>query len=189
MGRFPKFLQEGFADLTCGVDDRGSKYGNITILASDADSLSSYLDLSNYDKGNSYCYAAGYIFLRYLAKQISDSYDGSKSYAWKDGSSIVGTDAAELLTGNAKKQTIRAGAGNDTITAYGENMKIFGDDGDDYILTGTNSKNLTILAAAVMTLCLAAQVRTLCAAARATINSGATRAQILSFTTAATGKI
>lgn len=93
-------------------------------------------------------YVVGTMFCKYLMKQASNSYDSSKSYAWKDGSAIVGTSAAELLTGNGKNQTLKAGAGNDTITAYGEKMKVFGEGGDDYILTGFVAKNLTISAGA-----------------------------------------
>ena len=144
MGRFPKFLQEGFADLTCGIDDKNGKSSYMRSLAGDADRLASYLDLNNYNTGNSYYYAAGFMFYRYLAKQVSDSYDSLKSYAWKDGSSIVGTSAAEFLTGNGKNQTISAGKENDTITVYGEKIKVFGEDGNDYILVSSLASGASI---------------------------------------------
>ena len=131
------YMTEGMANLTGGGD-------GYTTLAANADILAAYLDVDNTFSEDGNVYTVGYMFWRYLMKQASDSYDSLKSYAWKDGSLIVGTDVAELLTGNGKNQTISADAGNDTITAYGEEMEIFGDDGDDYILTSKNAKNLTI---------------------------------------------
>ena len=134
MGSLPEFLQEGLADLTCGSDDIINKASLMQALSGNADSLASYLDVNTNGTGDLNYYVAGYMFLRYLAKQAVDNYDSSESYAWKDNSSIGGTSAAEFLTGNGTNQTITAGAGNDTITAYGDNTKIFGDAGNDSIL-------------------------------------------------------
>ncbi|MBD3878357.1 MAG: hypothetical protein SR1Q5_01545 [Quinella sp. 1Q5] len=124
----PNYMTEGMADLTAG----NTRY--MTELARNSMLLAQYLDLNNTFSSDTNVYAVGYMFWRYLMKQASDSYDSSKGYAWKDSSSIVGTDDAELLTGSGKGVTISAGTGNDTITAYGENMNVFGEDGDDYIL-------------------------------------------------------
>ena len=84
------------------------------------------------------------MFYRYLAKQISDSYDKSFAYPWKDGTSIVGTTGSELLTGSGKGVSIFGGAGNDTITAYGLNMKVLGEDGNDYILVSSLASSAEI---------------------------------------------
>ena len=141
MGSLPEFLQEGLADLTCGSDD--TKTSLIETFAGNADSLASYLDINKNGTGDLNCYVAGFMFLRYLAKQAVDNYDDAASYAWKDNSSIVGTSAAELLTGSGKNQTITAGDGNDTIIAYGDEMKIFGDAGNDSILTKGNAQTIS----------------------------------------------
>ncbi len=134
----PDYMTEGMADLTAG----NTRY--MTSLASDSTLLAQYLDPDNTFSSDTNVYAVGYMFWRYLMKQASDSYDDSKNYSWKDGSSIVGTNKAEFLTFNGKNQTISAGAGNDTITAYGEKSKIFGEAGDDYILTGSVASGLNI---------------------------------------------
>ena len=66
----PIFIGEGMAELTRGVDD--IRYSLINSLAKNADSLRDNLNIQ-LSKGNvdSSVYAAGYIFLRYLAKQAS----------------------------------------------------------------------------------------------------------------------
>ena len=124
----PNYMTEGMADLTAG----NTRY--MTELASAPTLLAQYLDFDNTFSSDTNVYAVGYMFRRYLMKQASDAYDSLKSYAWKEGSSIVGTSAAELLTGSGKGVIISAGKGNDTITVYGKNMKTIGEDGDDYIL-------------------------------------------------------
>jgi len=133
MGYFPKFLEEGLADLACGGDD----WRNLKCLAGNADNLAKYLDINNFDTVTDEYYTAGFMFYRYLAKQASDFYDSSKGYAWEYNPPTVGTNNADVLTSSANNITISAGAGNDTIAAYGEKMKIFGDDGDDFIAIST----------------------------------------------------
>lgn len=69
----PQFITEGTADLTCGTDD--TYKGNLMrSLAQDPSMLERYLDMTP-GTGNSYSYAAGFIFLRYLAKQSSNLAD------------------------------------------------------------------------------------------------------------------
>ena len=139
---------EGMADLT-----RGRYSDNYEFYPSySPDKLEYYLDLDkSFAKSTpeyGYMYFIGYTFWRYLMKQASDSYDSSKSYAWTDGSTIVGTSAAEILTSSGKNQTISAGKGNDTITAYGEKTKIFGEDGNDYILISSIASGASIVGGA-----------------------------------------
>ena len=119
--RFPQFLEEGLAELTHGIDDM--RDFEIESVASDADLLEACLDLDNYDTGDVFYYAAGYMFLRYLAKQAADNYDSSVIHAWEDNASIVGTKKAEFLTASGNNSTIKAGAGNDTLTAQGESLR------------------------------------------------------------------
>ena len=65
----PQFIKEGFAELTHGIDDeRGSR---IFDLAYDASRLNSALNLSNTGTGTADAYAAGYMFLRYFARQAA----------------------------------------------------------------------------------------------------------------------
>ena len=138
MTYFPQFMEEGMAELTGGIDDeRGTRIYNI---ASNADNLKTYLDIDNYKTGSANYYAAGYMFLRYMAKQISDAYDSLKSYSWTDGATIEGTSASELLTASGKGATIIAGSGDDTITAYGSNEVINGGEGDDSINAASDQK-------------------------------------------------
>ena len=136
MGRFPQFLAEGLAELTCGADHRRSSV--IKTLAGSPSKLKKYLDVDNYSTGSSNYYAAGYMFYRYLAKQAADSFDSKKNYAWTGKIIINGTSKSEFLTGNGKNSTINGSNGNDTISAYGDKMKIFGDKGNDLILSNGN---------------------------------------------------
>ena len=124
MGNLPRFLAEGLAELTCGADHRRASY--IKSLAGNATALKKYLDVTNYSTGDKNTYAAGYMFLRYLAKQTADSYNKKKSYAWTDNASIAGTAKADFLTGSGKNSSILGGAGNDSLSAQGDGMKIFG---------------------------------------------------------------
>lgn len=136
MSHSTPYMTEGMANLTGGSNDY--------TLADNPDKLEYYLDLNKNisyltNPGDYvYMYPVGYMFWRYLMKQASDSYDSLASYAWKDDSSIAGTDADDFLTGSGSNQTLSAGAGNDTITAYGDSAQVQGDDGDDYILTNGN---------------------------------------------------
>ena len=64
----PQFITEGTADLTHGTDDSRGYY--MRDLAKDPDSFARYLNMSP-GTGDNYSYAAGFVFLRYLAKQSS----------------------------------------------------------------------------------------------------------------------
>ena len=71
----PSFIVEGMADLVPGIDDwRGDVMKK---LAANPDNLARYFDLNTEISGTENVYAAGYMFLRYLAKQASDSYSSS----------------------------------------------------------------------------------------------------------------
>ena len=139
MTYFPQFMEEGMAELTGGIDDeRGTRIKNV---AENADALATYLNIDNYNTGNANYYAAGYMFLRYMAKQISDAYDGSTAYSWSDNVLIKGTSASELLTASGEGITINGGAGNDTITAYGSNEVIIGGKGNDSVYVDPEQGN------------------------------------------------
>lgn len=69
--KLPTFIKEGFAELTQGIDD----FRQVAILrvAMDTDNLASQLDLTNSTNKNvtTDTYAAGYMFLRYFARQAA----------------------------------------------------------------------------------------------------------------------
>ncbi|MBQ9479891.1 MAG: hypothetical protein IJU71_10095 [Selenomonadaceae bacterium] len=65
--KLPNFIVEGMAELTHGIDD--TRYSDIITLASNSSKLNSNLNVSDTKSSKSSIYAAGYIFLRYLAKQ------------------------------------------------------------------------------------------------------------------------
>ena len=68
----PKFIKEGIAELTHGIDDeRGS---SIFKIAYDATELDAGIDLSNTGTGSQAVgdgYAGGFMFLRYFARQAA----------------------------------------------------------------------------------------------------------------------
>ncbi|MBQ6297332.1 MAG: hypothetical protein IJK81_06530 [Selenomonadaceae bacterium] len=85
----PNFITEGMAELTHGADERAS---DIRQLVNNPTQLEARLDISN--KGNvsptDLDYAAGYIFLRYLAKQGSDSFpDETINYIISDDNTNI----------------------------------------------------------------------------------------------------
>ncbi len=67
----PTFIKEGFAELVQGVDD--DQQNAILRVARNTDSLAAQLDLTNNTTQNvtTDTYAAGYVFLRYFAKQAA----------------------------------------------------------------------------------------------------------------------
>ena len=152
----PQFIAEGMADLTNGIDDKRKSY--ITDLAKNPDLLKEWLDVNDTSSTSNYVYSAGYMFLRYLAKQTS--LQGINISNTKTKAKVTGTDNADTienyganstitaLGGNdfigsyVAKSSINAGGGNDTIdnTSYGTNTTLFGGAGNDSILNSANAK-------------------------------------------------
>ena len=89
----PQFLTEGFAELTHGIDD--DRTADIKYLAENPSMLQQALSIKNTGTGDRYCYSGGYMFLRYMAKQLADVVDNSP---WKDPSTVTGV----TLSGNNK---------------------------------------------------------------------------------------
>ena len=138
----PTFLKEGMAELTIGTDDhRGSI---VKSLAASPAALKAALSADS--SGNS-AYAAGYILLRYLAKQSAD-FNGTITLTEGDDTLDDATSAVMInaLGGNdsivsgGKFVTVSGGNDNDTLTGNGSNVSIGGGDGNDSIsVTGNNS--------------------------------------------------
>ena len=139
---FPQFLNEGMAELTGGIDDMRSY--TMSQVASSASNLRTYLNLNNFNTGNSSYYAAGYMFWRYLAKQASDAYDSLKAYAFSENKLLEGTSSSNMLTALGEGLTVDADAGNDTILAYGKNEMLIGGAGNDSIYLSSAADGTTV---------------------------------------------
>lgn len=121
----PISITEGLAELVHGIDDE--RFDEIQELAGNSTKLKKYLNTTKYEATDTYDYAAGYMFLRYLAMQ------GANEVPW------LNYDDEQILTGTSAKDTIRnfgsdveinGGKGNDYLVSYygyenNENKKIF----------------------------------------------------------------
>ena len=131
----PAFIKEGMADLTHGIDD-GSLKDSIKTLADSPALLQEALSLSRdrvtIPNVDSPSYVAGYIFLRYLAKQAStQGKDISNSIASK---TVSGGKYEDIIKNSASNVTISGGAANDYISnTAGDKVSISGGDGADQI--------------------------------------------------------
>lgn len=93
-GSYPAFIVEGAAQLTMGMDDW--KYDLINIASTtNVNALNNIFSISSYQQSEIEAYAGGYIFYRYIAKQLADVVDNSP---WKDPSTVTGV----TLSGNNK---------------------------------------------------------------------------------------
>ena len=111
----PALILEGTAELTGGMDD--SQDTNIKKAV------------------------AGYIFLRYLAKQASTR--GEDLYVSAEKKSLAGGQYEDTLAASADKVTIRGNASNDSLSNNGaSSVKILGGDGADQIFSYGNKITL-----------------------------------------------
>ena len=157
----PKFITEGLAELTHGIDDL--RDSNIEKLASDYKKLG---DALTFTSSGVSAYAGGYMFLRYLAKQVanpnssnssvttsydsgnitikgtvltvSKDYSGSKIDLSKYSSKGKTVDASSLskkitIIGNSNANSITAGSGNDTLYGGAGADKLYGNAGNDLL--------------------------------------------------------
>ena len=86
--RLPKYIKEGTAELVHGIDDYRKQ--KIQALAADLDTLKSVLENSAGPTDDS-AYAAGYMILRYMAKEAAES-DPEKNMAFQ-----IGTKASQTI--------------------------------------------------------------------------------------------
>ena len=126
--KLPQFIKEGMAELTHGIDDeRGS---TIYELAGNENysRLSEAVSLTNVSTGKTDCYAAGYMFLRWLDK------NGGTSSTGLVAETISGTSGNDNLTSEDGAKVINALGGNDSINInLGHNLTIKGGTGDNTI--------------------------------------------------------
>ncbi|MBR0290287.1 MAG: calcium-binding protein, partial [Selenomonadaceae bacterium] len=103
-GQLPKFIKEGFAELTHGIDDeRGN---TIFKIAYDADALDASLDLtdsntSSQTVGDSY--SGGYMFLRYFAKQAAN--ETLPAFGEITATVNLSSDGDYYISGNSTSET------------------------------------------------------------------------------------
>lgn len=91
----PQFFTEGIAELIHGIDDK--RTWNINQLATDADYLKTKLSMTS-GTGDSPTYAAGYMLLRYIAKQSATTNNSSAA-------SAVTSTQKKIPTGVTTKDT------------------------------------------------------------------------------------
>ena len=85
----PKYVKEGMAELIHGIDDY--RKGKIQSLANDPDTLKDVLENSGAPTDDS-AYAAGYMVLRYMAKQAASSEPEKSAYFQ------IGTKASQTIS-------------------------------------------------------------------------------------------
>ena len=85
----PKYVKEGMAELVHGIDDY--RKGKIQSLANDPDTLKGVLENSGAPTDDS-AYAAGYMVLRYMAKEAASSEPEKSAYFQ------IGTKASQTIS-------------------------------------------------------------------------------------------
>ncbi|MBR1730397.1 MAG: calcium-binding protein, partial [Selenomonadaceae bacterium] len=144
--KLPQFIKEGMAELTHGIDDERTSL--IRNLAANPSTLRNSLSLTNTGTGNTNAYAAGYMFLRYLAKQASDYGGDDINYIYNTNSTslVSGSSGVDSIYNSGKYSTISADDGNDTINnqSSGDYSSLNGGSGNDSINAGSNSYRVTL---------------------------------------------
>ena len=132
------FLTEGMAELTHGIDDE--RQDLIEYFAENPSKLQSYLRLDVNTTGDAGEYAAGYMLLRYLAKQSegleapADTTSGGGTDTGSGGSNETLSGGSSSITNWSNNNTVLTGtSGNDTISNYGSYVTINTGAGNDSI--------------------------------------------------------
>ena len=152
----PKFITEGLAELTRGIDD--IRTSAIKSLAKNPSTLQNSLSMST-GGTTTYTYAAGYIFLRYLAKTGAENFSATtsddvtlKSKTLTVGKNFSGT--LDLDDYSEKIKTVRASSLEKGILIYGNDNAnlLIGGSGNDTLsgskgndtLKGGGGKNIFV---------------------------------------------
>lgn len=125
--KLPQFIKEGMAELTHGIDDeRGNRIYELA-TSSNYSRLQSAMSITDSSTGSSDCYAAGYMFLRWLAKNAGNPYNALAAVETINASSGITSvsNGANLVNGTSSadyiyiyqghNDTVKASAGNDII--------------------------------------------------------------------------
>lgn len=142
---FPNFITEGMAELTHGIDDeRGTRISN---LAQDATLLKSSLNISKTTNASTNEYAAGYMFLRYFAKQAANSTVADSINTIDNRSSnvsVIGGSGIDSVYNAGSNVTISVGAGDDTVRNFGPNAAVYGGADNDSLYNDDKAVRSTI---------------------------------------------
>ena len=116
----PQFITEGLAELTRGIDHQYAT--TIRTLAGNSNTL---LENLNFNPGTSNwaSYAAGYMFLRYLAQQGATNHKAPALFDNEDNNQQNTTSGKSL----------KALAGNDTVGNWGNNVTLNTGSGNDSV--------------------------------------------------------
>jgi len=136
----PNFIMEGMAELTHGADERTI---DIKQLVANPTQLKARLNVNNVDSPADLDYSAGYIFLRYLAKQGAGDFSGgtdkTTNYVISGDNDIITTGGTYTIdknfTGTITINTTEAVSLDGTNSGNLEKVKI---------ITQSTTANLTI---------------------------------------------
>ncbi len=134
--KLPQFIKEGMAELTHGIDDE--RQDSIESLASSPSELKAALDLNDTGTGKEIAYSAGYMFLRYLAKQSAteDSTD-TDNIIDNTNRTVKAGGTYKIAQDFTGKITINT---TDAVTIDGGGVNF----SDVNIITSSNTADLTI---------------------------------------------
>ena len=104
----PQFLKEGLSELTHGADD--DRKSEIEALAASPYKLKNALVFDSYDS-----YAAGYMFLRYLAKQASQHYPTSGTVSKIAALQSKDVNASKYVSVENKLLTVKKNFANNML--------------------------------------------------------------------------
>ena len=140
--QLPQFIKEGMAELTHGVDD--TRLYSIKNLAKNPTLLKSSLNVDDTSTGSVNAYAGGYMFLRYLAKQVSSNVVEEDTTIPKlsiDGTTLTYGNSEEILfTVTGLKEGLTSTEGitvSDTVVVLSENVL---DENSTVEISGKNYK-------------------------------------------------
>lgn len=138
----PVFIKEGMAELTHGIDDFRTNSiekltGDYSLLAQSLVFDEEPVTISDVDNPT---YAGGYMFLRYLARQMSDlTINNSTSYTTVE---IFNGD--DSINNTASNVTINSGFGNDSVSAYGDKILVDASTGNNFVHFYSDAYNVTL---------------------------------------------
>ena len=151
----PVFIREGMAELTPGGDFQEEK--NIKTVAGNATALNTALDvdITNSNNAKPYTYAAGYMFLRYIAKKFSTSssptvpaagFTSGPDYYNNSTSNTVlsALGGNDTVSNSATNVVIYGNNGNDSLSNYGSRVKLYGNNNNDYLYSNYQASNVTL---------------------------------------------
>ena len=136
MNSLPGFLKEGLAEMTVGAEK--FREWDIKNISTDAQAFEDGLDVTNTGTGEGFMYYGGYMFFRYLARQMGDV-----TISNSDDTLVTTFRGNDTVESSASNATISTSDGNDSITAYGTNISVDAGEGDNFIHFYADAYNVT----------------------------------------------